>query len=202
MEAGKWYQVGCPFVVLESGQEVTINDVFSSGFSTGDQAYLYDSENSSYGPPLTWGSRDGEAEGWRTGRGVLDKTVLTPGQVLFIHKKMTGEVCMSGRVSASETVSFGSAKSATWAQIVCVYPIEQTLNEMKWDNMTIGDQAYIYNPETLSYGSPLTWGSRAGEADGWRTGRGILDKTKLSPGQGIFVYKKSAGIATCAPNAK
>ena len=202
MDAGKWYQIGTPFVALEEGQEVTINDIFANGFSDGDQAYLYNSTTSSYGAPLTWGQRAGEPEGWRTGRGVLDTTVLTPGQVLFIHKTTSSEVCLSGRVSATETVSFGSEEGATWAQIVCVYPTSQTLNEMTWSNMTAGDQAYIYDSASSSYGSPLTWGSRTGEADGWRTGRGTLDQTKLSPGQAIFVYKKSAGIATCAPTAE
>ena len=43
MEAGKWYQVGNPFVALEEGGVIELNDGFGTGFATGDQLYLYNS---------------------------------------------------------------------------------------------------------------------------------------------------------------
>ena len=195
MDAGKWYQVGNPFVELDDGVAPTVNTVFSSGFSDGDRLYIYDSATSAYTTILTWRTSN-NVSGWYTRRGGLSNEELPYGHAVFISKIQSSAVTLKGKVSAEEAVVFGSDTQDTWSQICCVYPSSMSLNEMKWTGMTDGDKAYVYNPETAVYDTILTWRTIDGSA-GWRTRRGGLDNTVVSPGQAIFVYKQTAPKGSC-----
>ena len=202
MQAGKWYQIGNPFVALEEGASETVNEVFSTGFATGDQLYVYNTADSAYGSPLDWYADATSPAGWYDfNAGALSDIKIPTGHAVFIHKAVAGTVVLKGRVSVAETTLFGGDNANTWSQIVCVYPTEMTLNDMTWEGMSDGDEAYIYDSETSSYSSPVTWYKDGATEGWWDLNAGQLDVTKLDPGQAIFVYKKSAGNGVCKPNA-
>ena len=199
MQAGKWYQIGTPFVELEEGQTATLNTAFGQGFADNDLAYIYDSETNSYLGPYAWLTYNGQTGWWNTGLGVLCDTKLSPGQAVFIQKNTSSAVPFTGRVSATTPCSFGAESTSSWAQVACVYPEARTLNEMTWTNLEDGDQAYIYDSETNSYLGPYAWLTYNGQTGWWNTGLGVLCDTKLSPGQAVFIYKQSQGKSTLLP---
>ena len=200
MQAGKWYQIGTPFVELESKTSATVNDVFNDGFATGDQLYLYNPETQGYNSPLTWGTVAENAWGDESLWQVSEQTVPA-GRAVFIHKVSQGTVTLKGRVSYNELSFFGSEDAAAWGQVVCVFPVAMSLNEMQWSGLTEGDEAYIYDSTRQGYRSPLTWSSAVSGGDPQWSDLSLwtIDSTKLSPGQAIFINKKSAGKASCAP---
>ena len=122
MEAGKWYQVGSPFVALEEGTTLKLNDVFTTGFGAGDTLQLYSSVNSSY-TTYRWNTYK---NGWATNTSpvaTLADVTLPVGQAVFINKKVDGDVILTGKVSAEEAVTFGNEAGSAWDQFVCVYQI-------------------------------------------------------------------------------
>ena len=200
MEAGKWYQVGCPFVALEDGETPTMNTVFDTGFSDGDMAYIYDSHSNSYGATRQWASLGDGATGWYDLATVtLDATPLTAGQAVFVHKAKTGEVTFRGRVSEVTSLPFGNEDGGSWAQIVCVHPTERSLNAMKWTSISDGDQAYIYDSATGAYKATRQWATIDGKSGWYNLSTVTLDAEKLPIGQAIFIHKKSKGQGSCLP---
>ena len=99
MQAGKWYQIGTPFVELEEGQTATLNTAFGQGFADNDLAYIYDSETNSYLGPYAWLTYNGQTGWWNTGLGVLCDTKLSPGQAVFIYKQSQGKSTLLPTVS-------------------------------------------------------------------------------------------------------
>ena len=187
MEGGKWYQIGNPFVELDDDATPTLGTVFNSGFSTGDQAYIYDSNLSRYQMVFTWSDEIG---GWVDFLGMPADCELPVGHSVYFRKDTTGDVVLKGRVSATEVVSFpGSALS----QVVCVYPTQKTINDMQWEGLAVGDQAYVYNASTQSYGMVLTWNGSA-----WVDFLGNKDTQLLDSCQSIFINKSSVGNGTLA----
>ena len=200
MQAGKWYQIGNPFVALEEGASETVNEVFNNGFSEGDKLYVYNPETQGYDSPLSWGTVSPGAWGdenlWQ-----VSNLIVPSGRAVFIQKVKDGIVTLKGRVSYNEISFFGSEDAASWNQVVCVFPTAMTLNEMQWEGLKEGDEAYIFNPERQGYNSPLTWSSAVTGAEPKWSDLNLwsVDSTKLVPGQAIFVNKKSVGEASCAP---
>ena len=200
MDAGKWYQIGNPFVALENGASADVNAVFNSGFAKGDKLYVYNPETQGYDSPLTWGTVTenvwGDENLWQ-----VSSQVVPSGRAVFIHKVSPGVVTLKGRVSYNEISLFGAEDSESWNQIVCVFPTAMTLNEMQWDGLEEGDEAYIFDPAQQGYKSPLTWSSAVtGTTPAWSDlNLWSIDSSKLVPGQAIFVNKKGAGTASCAP---
>ena len=192
MDAGKWYQVGNPFVELDNGTTPTLNSVFATGFSNGDQIYIYDSSASTYSRSAQWMTFDTDG-GWRDGWGEKVDPALKPGQAVFIYKKALGQITLKGKVSIQE-VEFGSDQ-ATWSQVACLYPETQKLNEMEWKGMENGDQIYLYDSNSSKYSSALQWMTVNG-VSGWRDGWGELKDVDVAPGQAMFIYKRS-GRGTC-----
>ena len=101
MQADKWYQVGSPFIPLTDGAEQTLNNTFTTGFSTNDQVYVYDPEMGSYKGPYVWGTANGQTGWWNTTTSSLTTTVLTPGQAFFIHKQSLGVASVLPGVASS-----------------------------------------------------------------------------------------------------
>ena len=199
MEAGKWYQIGNPFVELEDGAVPTINTVFNTGFSDGDMAYIYNAGANGYSTVCQWGTLGG-ATGWLNLATItLDTTPLVAGQAVFIHKASAGEVILRGRVSEVTSLPFGSEDGNSWARIVCVHPTERSLNEMKWSAMADGDQAYIYDSATGAYKATRQWATIGGKSGWYNLSTVTLDTEKLPIGQAIFIHKTSKGQGTCLP---
>ena len=199
MQAGKWYQIGNPFVELEDGAVPTINTVFNTGFSDGDMAYIYNAGANGYSTVCQWGTLGG-ATGWLNLATItLDTTPLVAGQAVFIHKASAGEVILRGRVSEVTSLPFGSEDGNSWARIVCVHPTERSLNEMKWSAMADGDQAYIYDSATGAYKATRQWATIGGKSGWYNLSTVTLDTEKLPIGQAIFIHKTSKGQGTCLP---
>ncbi len=202
MDAGKWYQVGNPFVELKDGQVATLNTAFGQGFSDGDQVYIYNPETNGYDGPYEWmTSREGTVGWTNLADGALCSAELAPGQAVFIHKKTAGAVPVAGAVSETTACSFGTESGSSWAQVVCVYPVARALNGMRWANIAEGDQVYIYNPETNGYDGPYEWMTSREGTVGWTNlADGALSSAELTPGRAMFINKKSAGSATLLPS--
>ena len=203
MQAGKWYQIGTPFVALEDGQTATLNTAFGQGFANGDLIYIYNPETNGYDGPYMWLSGDGQT-GWRstTNPSALCSVSLNPGQAVFIQKNTTGDIPIAGRVTETTPSVFGAKETSSWAQVACVYPETLALNEMKWTNLANGDLAYVYNSETNGYDGPYMWLSGDGQT-GWRstTNPSVLCSVSLKPGQAVFIQKNSVGEASLLPLA-
>ena len=201
MQAGKWYQIGTPFVALEdaNGQE-TLNDLLSTGFSDGDVAYIFDSATKMYSNAYTWDSSGNSGAGWYTGLllPIPATEVVPPGSAIFIHKLTNGTVAFKGKVQSGVEVSLGSDSGDAWDQIVCVYPKDCSVNDIEWSNMNVGDELHVYDPESGFYES-YTW-DVVNEQPGWYSGVLIKEyATKVIPiGQGMFVNKKSKGKGFCS----
>ena len=199
MEADKWYQVGNPFAELDDNEAPRVNDVLNTGFSEGDQLYIYDPVTAVYKTTLVWG-KDGDTEGWLDGWDMLDQTTQIPvGQGVFIHKKAAGTVTFRGKVEAKES-SFGAADVTTWNSVVSVYPTVTSINEVSWSNIEDGDEIYIYDSERSLFTKTRKWGSLPNGESGWLNdwGDGLETEISITPGQSFFVRKLN-GIATCSP---
>ena len=88
MEAGKWYQVGSPFVALDdTASTQKINEVFTIGFSEGDSINILNTAAMEY-VAYYWKT---SANGWCTKRGTTPVDVKIPaGQALFVNKASAG----------------------------------------------------------------------------------------------------------------
>ena len=198
MQAGKWYQIGNPFVGLGNDDLVTLNTMLTDGFSSGDQVFVYDSTNTRYNPARQWIAPSDGASGWyNMGDGAYDTHPLKSGQAVFVHKISSGTVTLKGRVSVDEVAEF---ESGQWSQIVCVYPANQSLNEMKWTGISVGDQAFIYDSETGGYRPLRQWVDNGSQSGWYNLGTGAYDTEKLPIGQAIFINKVSMGKGTCQPD--
>ena len=200
MAAGKWYMVASPFVALDETTIPTLNDVFTTGFSNGDTASVWSTEMNQY-TMYTWNATKGK---WLTGSRPTApeaNVALTPGQAIFINKKTAGTVVVSGKVSTSEVVEFGSELGSAWSQIACVYPVTTKLNALNWEGLANGDTVSVWNSESDQY-SMYTWNTTKGK---WLTGSRPTSPeadVDLTPGQAVFINRKSAGIGSCSRAAE
>lgn len=200
MEAGKWYQVGSPFVALEEGAALKLNDVFTTGFGAGDIINIFTPATSLY-VPYYWNTAKG---GWTASRAPvapLADVTLPTGQAVFINKAIAGDVLLSGKVSFNEAVEFGSEEGDSWSQIVCVYPETVKLNAITWTGLQGGDIVNVFNNATSLY-VPYYWNATKG---GWTASRAPvapLVDVDIPAGQAFFINKVSAGIATCSAPTK
>ena len=201
MQAGKWYQIGNPFVGLDGSLEQALNQVFTSGFALGDTLLVFNPETGIYEQQLYW-VPDNEGSGtWCSlpipGAPASDKT-LVAGQAVYINKAGgSGTVTLAGSVKPVE-VEFGSEAGNAWAQVVAVWPEEKALNEMKWSGLALGDTLLVFNPETKLYEQQLYWVPGGNGSDGaWCALPipGTTPSTKvLKAGQAVFINKASRGI--------
>ena len=195
MQAGKWYQIGTPFVELKEGTVPTLNTVFTEGFSDGDAAFIYDATTGMYSSERRWSSALGEP-GWYI-RATLERDTqeLPMGQAVFFHKQSsTSKITVKGKVSAQVVVEFGSENGDTWAQIAPVYPAERSLNEMEWENVGNGDSIFIYDSESGRYIAERRWATIGG-VEGWYDRATLtLDNQKLPVGQALFIHKATKGV--------
>lgn len=192
MQAGKWYQIGCPFVELEDGQEQTLNSIFKEGFGGGDIAYVYDPTTSSYATPVYWSAISNT---WGDAWGVPSNISLSKGQAVFIYKASVGKVVFKGRVDSTVVSQIGSEEArATWGQIACVYPKSMKVNEMSWSGFAGGDIMYVYDTESAQYLPPLYWSA---VTQTWGDAFGTPSNLELATGQAMFIYKNS-GLGFCS----
>ena len=160
MQAGKWYQIGNPFVGLDGSLEQALNQVFTSGFALGDTLLVFNPETGIYEQQLYWVPGNEGSGTWCSlpipGAPASDKT-LVAGQAVYINKAGgSGTVTLAGSVKPVE-VEFGSEAGNAWAQVVAVWPEEKALNEMKWSGLALGDTLLVFNPETKLYEQQLYW---------------------------------------------
>ena len=205
MQAGKWYQVGCPFVGLNGATELPLNDFFCSGFVTGDTLMILDSQTARYGTLAYWvPEANGGAGAWCdrpiAAVGTPSDVVLKPGQAVYIHKKESSAVTFSGKVEAVPA-EFGSEDGNVLAQVAPVWPEQKSVNDFVWKGLASGDTMKILDSDTASYGTLLYWLPSANNGAGaWCDrpipGLGQPSNLVLSPGQAVFVTKSSAGVAT------
>jgi hypothetical protein len=192
MEAGKWYQVGCPFDGLDGDETLSLVSVFNVGFTEGDKAYIYADDNGTYEQPFTWGvPKNGGDATWLNARKVASDFSLNPGQAVFIHKAQTNDVTFAGKVDAKNVVTFGSEERLTWSQIIFPYPVATDINDMKWAGLSNNDKLYVYNTSNGTYDQPYTW------KDGkWYNARGKVASAVLPVNAAMFIQKTTSGVAT------
>ena len=190
MQAGKWYQIGNPFVELEDGTDYSLNDAFSSGFQAGDRAYIYDPKTGTYLTTCVWAEIGGTAGWYDLATDSLFETPLSAGTAIFFNKAHNGEVTLKGRVDPFVEVD---VPGEAWSQVAFVYPVAQTLNEMHWEGLEDGDQAYVYDSKTGSYSASFRWIDRTGLVKGWYDiATDTLTEAKIPVAQAIFINKRSA----------
>ncbi|MGN0891547.1 MAG: hypothetical protein ACI4W7_07875 [Candidatus Spyradenecus sp.] len=197
MEAGKWYQVGCPFVSLDGTESVKLNECFIEGFALEDTLMILDVENSYYDAMLYWVP---EKKAWCNlpiaAIATPSEKVLKPGQAVYIYKKTAGNVIVSGQVKAVEA-SFGSANGNQWAQVCIVWPEEKALNSLQWTNLALGDTLQVLNVDSASYDAMLYW---VPEKQAWCdlpiAAIATPSNKVLTPGQAVYIYKASQGVGT------
>ena len=196
MKAGKWYQIGNPFVELEDGSVPTLNTVFTDGFGAGDTLYLLPIGSSTYLPARMWADDYNDQTGWfNSGDLSYDNTALSSGQAIFIKKVVDGTVTLKGKVSAKEIVSFNG--EGAWTQIVCVYPKQCSLNDLHWEGVQAGDQLYIYDANRGTYLPARMWADNYNGKTGWfNSGDLSYDTEQLPIGQAFFINKRSASSGT------
>ncbi len=196
MEAGKWYQVGCPFVALDGEEAPLVNDVFANGFEAGDELMILDSETSHYSSSAYWIPEKGWCDLPIAAIATPISTTLPAGQAVYIHKGETPSVMtVSGKVEAKE-VSFGSATSSSWAQVAPVWPVSQSVNAFKWTGLGDGDELMILNPDTQTYSNSAYWVTGKGWCDLPIAAIAKPVDTVLPVGQAAYINKKAAGKAT------
>ena len=194
MQAGKWYQIGNPFVALEDGTVPTLNTVFTDGFADGDTLYVLPLGQATYLPARVWISDYQGQTGWfNLSDRSYDMMELSVGQAVFIKKATHGEVTLKGRVSAKEIVPI---TGETWTQLVCVYPKECSLNELSWQGIETGDKVYIYDSVSGNYLPERMWLTYNGQTGWFNLADRSFDTQKLPVGQALFVNKASANAGS------
>ena len=197
MEAGKWYQVGAPFVALEDNAKVSLKKTFNTGFSAGDTVYIFSEAAGTYADVRTWGTASTGETTWLNSRGKPSDISLDAGAALFILKKTTEDVVLAGKVSANEVVQFGSATSGSWAQIVLPYPEPTDLNAMTWTGLQEGDELHVYDPDAGTYAITRYWSTGKTDTElKWRNSRKADVETIIPVGTAMFIRKVNAGVAS------
>ena len=193
MQAGKWYQIGTPFVELDEGTVPTMNTVFTDGFSDGDLAYIL-GPNGTYMPTRQWMTYRGQTGWFNMGTGRYDGMELTVGQAIFFSKKQTGLVSLKGRVAMPDDIEFGNDSANSWSQVSRAYPNgRRSVNELEWSGIEDGDLLYIYNPESGTYLPTRQWMTYNGKTGWFNRATGKIDTQAFEPHQAFFINKKSAG---------
>ena len=195
MDAGKWYQVGSPFVALENESDaaVQINSVYASGFGQGDILCTLDSASASL-LPLYWNVT---ANGWSESaspRAPLSERTINVGEAVYISKQAAGTLTFSGKVEVKE-VSFGTEEGNAWNQVVMVWPEAKKLQDIAWDGLETGDQMSILDSAT-SLMKTYYWNATNG---GWADSpspRAPLSEDTVEIGRALYIHKVSAGIGT------
>ena len=196
MQAGKWYQVGTPFMPLEEGAtSVKLNEFLVDGFADGDTVSIYLPDEGRY-ESYSWRNSGTDRAGWYFGRSsTLADVDIPSGQAVFVHKGETsGVTYFSGKVSANEITTFGSEGGNAWDQIVCVYPQTKKLNDLFWTGIEDDDTVSIYLPDEGRY-ETYSWRHSGTDRAGWYFGRSsTLADVDVPAGQAFFVNKQSQGF--------
>ena len=133
--------------------------------------------------------------------GQYDEDPLKVGQAVFISKQVAGTVTVKGKVSAQEVVTFGKPDSASWAQVVNVYPKACSVNDLTWDGMSAGDTLYIYDSSSGTYLPQRQWAT-IGDKTGWfNVADGSFDSQVIPIGQALFI-NKATGVASVQVKAE
>ena len=200
MEAGKWYQIGNPFVGLDGVTSSTLNDAFVDGFGNGDIAYIFNPSSNEYGVRYFNVSTD-SGRVWSdlpiAGIGQPADVTLSPGQAIYLWKETAGNVTFKGKVQAVP-VTFGDEEIAgTWAQIAVVSPSDSALNDYKWSGLGSGDVLYLLNSDTGEYGSRLYWQpSKSAWCDSPVPALAKPVDLTIKAGQAMYIQKSTVGVAT------
>ena len=193
MQAGKWYQIGTPFVELDEETVPTLNTVFAEGFGEGDVAYIL-GPNGTYLPMRMWTTYNNQTGWFNTGIAEYDDMELAIGQAVFFSKKVDGRVTMKGRVAEISEIPFGSDSANSWSQIVRSYPDgDRSVNEMEWSGVEEGDMLYLFNSESGTYLPTRQWATLNGKTGWFNVATATLDDQKFAPHQAFFINKKSKG---------
>ena len=196
MQAGKWYQIGTPFVDLGDKEEVLLNEVFSSGFSEGDTLCIFDSESSAYTSYLYWIEDKGA---WCDlpipSLATPSMATLPFGQAVYIHKNTSGQIVLSGKVEA-KAITFGAEDVPVWAQIAPVWPVSCDVNDYAWEGLTQGDTLTVWDSDTSSYSAYAYWNeTQHAWCDLPIPGIAKPISISLAPGQAVYISKQT-GLAT------
>ena len=199
MQAGKWYQIGNPFVGLDGETSSTLNEVFVDGFGNGDIAYVFDSSTNAYGA-CYFNVATTSGRIWSdmpiAGIGQPADVTLSPGQAIYVWKESAGKVTFKGKVQAVPT-SFGDEEFAqTWAQVAVVSPADSAINDYEWVGLGNGDTLYLLNSETGEYDTCLYWQPTK---NAWCNNPVAVIATPvdlvIKAGQAMYIYKASKGKA-------
>ena len=201
MDAGKWYQVGAPFVALDGAETVPLNEVFNQGFQSNDRLMVFDAETSGYQAPLYWVE---SKNAWCNSPVALiaqpTDLRLSPGQAVYISKQTTSTVTFSGKVEIVE-VPFGRDGGETWDQVAPVWPAKCAINDFRWSGLRSGDRLMILDSEQGEYLAPLYWvESKNAWCDSPVAVIARPSTYELSPGQAVYINKVSSGTGSVTPN--
>ena len=199
MDAGKWYQIGSPFVGLKEGVAgMELRELLGEDFEHGDTVSVFSPESGRY-DIYTWKTNAPDGEGWYLGAFPMQASVKVPsGRAVFVNKASgkNGVVTFSGKVSADEVVEFGTIEGNAWDQIVSVYPKAMKLNDLKWEGLEQNDTVSVYSPDEGKY-LIYTWKVNAPDGEGWYLGAyPFRTSDEVAIGQAMFVNKQSANIGS------
>ena len=194
--------IATPFASLDAELRdgATINQLYrNEGFSTGDMLY-FGSDAGLFVPRYWIQGNTIETSGWSTRSNRLAEdttTILKPGQAVYIKKANSSSITFTGTVEALPA-QFGLEAGNAWAMVTPVWPEgTKKLNDFTWTGVSAGDILYRVTGEGLF--TPRYWIQGATpETSGWstRSNRLAADTTPLAAGEGVYINKKSAGIAT------
>jgi hypothetical protein len=201
MQANCWYMVATPFASLDEAKlaGATINQLYrDAGFTTGDVLYFANAQGTFI--PRYWiQGATLETSGWSTRSNRLAEdttTILKPGQAVYIKKTADGVVTFSGAVKALPA-EFGLSEGNAWAMVTPIWPEgTKLLNDFTWTGVESNDVLYRLKDGNFV---PRYWIQGATpETSGWstRSNRLAADTTPLAVGEGVYINKKSSGIAT------
>jgi hypothetical protein len=200
MEAGKWYMVATPFAALDDAllEGATLNQLYgNAGFATGDTLYVL--INGLFQPRYWIQGTTAETTGWSTRptRLVEDPALVKPGQSVYISKGSAGDIVLAGAVKALPA-EFGLEEGEAWAMVTPIWPADtKLLNDFTWTGVEAGDT--LYRVTDAGVFIPLYWIQGATpETSGWSTRptRLVADTKPLSVGEGVYINKRSKGVAT------
>ena len=198
MQAGKWYQIGTPFVALEDGVTPTLNTVFTDGFSVGDSVRILDPSRGIFIPYYWNQAQNGWSESTRP-NAALASVELAIGEAVYIQKASAGVVTLKGKVEATQ-VEFGTEEGQSWNQVVLVWPQKTSLNEIAWEGMGLGDTLYLLNDGADGQiFVPYYWNTRQnGWCDSTRPNASLVD-VDIDVGQAMYINKQTSGTGKLEP---
>ncbi len=188
MEAGKWYQIGMPFLDLEGEQTYQISEAFNTGFTSGDILFVMNPETCTYPVMRRWN----DGKGWcKMAAPIKEDATIKAGQAVMIRKQTKSDVTFYGMVKAETQTTLEGDRS--WNLVVLQHPVATTINSLQWSGLESTDILFIMDVDKATYPTMRRW---QGTKKWCKMAAPITEDADLGVGQAMLIYKQSSGTAT------